>query len=162
MSSNKKVKNELIRRYGNRCFIERLGIRNTKGKKYKGCNQYKRMKQLTYHHIKMKKDGGKATVENGALLSAENHQWFHKQSKEDQAIMNNMFQELKREIDANRIGVEFVEDIDCPFEINCTELWFDKEDLLHVNTKSKKRYVAKQKRKDKIEMQRLRKEWEDR
>ena len=53
------------------------------------------MKQLTYHHIKMKKDGGRATIENGALLSAENHAWFHKQSLEKQSEMNRAFQEYK-------------------------------------------------------------------
>ena len=54
--SNKKVKDALIRLYGNKCFIERLHLRDTKGMKYRGCNQYKKMKQLTYHHIKMKKN----------------------------------------------------------------------------------------------------------
>lgn len=53
------------------------------------------MKQLTYHHILEKSKGGKATVENGALLSAENHEWFNKQSKEEQRRMNDMFQQYK-------------------------------------------------------------------
>ena len=43
----------------------------------------------------MKKYGGRATIENGALLSAENHAWFHKQSPEKQAEMNKAFQEYK-------------------------------------------------------------------
>lgn len=34
-------------------------------------------------------------VENGALLSAENHAWFHKQSIEKQNEMNKAFQEYK-------------------------------------------------------------------
>lgn len=161
MSSNKRAKNELIRRYGNRCFIERLGIRTDKGRRYKGCSQYKRMKMLTFHHIRMKKDGGKATVENGALLSNENHQWFHKQSEQDQAVMNEMFQELKRQIDANRISVEMVDEVDCPFEINCVELWMD-EEKLHTKTLTKQRIIQKQKRKEKTELQRIKKEWEDR
>ena len=53
------------------------------------------MKQLTYHHIVKREHGGRTTVENGALLSAENHQWFNKQSEIKQAIMNDMFQQYK-------------------------------------------------------------------
>lgn len=159
--SNKKVKDALIRLYGNKCFIERLQLRDTKGKKYKGCNQYKKMKMLTYHHIKMKKDGGKATIENGALLSAENHQWFHEQSKQDQARMNSMFQELKKRIDQERLGVEFVEEIDCPFDIDCTEIWIDNNQI-HAKSLNKKQIEERQRRRDIKELQRIRKEWEDR
>lgn len=54
-----------------------------------------RMKQLTYHHIKEKRNGGTATVENGALLSFENHMWFNQQSPEAQKSMNQAFQEYK-------------------------------------------------------------------
>ena len=159
--SNKKVKDALIRLYGNKCFIERLHLRDTKGMKYKGCNQYKKMKQLTYHHIKMKSQGGKATIENGALLSAENHEWFHKQSKQDQEIMNNMFQELKREIDHKRVGVELVEDLDCPFEINCDEIWIE-DNRIHTKTATKKELEERIARKEKKEFQRIRRELEDR
>ena len=160
MSSNKKVKDKLIQRYGNKCFIERLHLRDTKGMKYKGCGQYKRMKQLTYHHILMKKNGGRATIENGALLSNENHQWFHKQSQRDQDRMNKMFQELKREIDENRLQVERVEDIECPFDIRCAII---QEKDGHIEATMKKSYKKeKEKREQKRKLQMIRKEWEDR
>ena len=159
MSSNKKVKNELIRLYGNKCFIERLHLRDTGNIRYRGCSQYKKMKQLTYHHIRMKKDGGKATIENGALLSAENHQWFHKQPKERQEQMNNMFKALKREIDQHRLEVEYVEEIECPFNINCGEILFEDN---QIQALSKYEIKYKQKRKDRREMQKIRKEYEDR
>lgn len=161
MSSNKKVKEALIKRYGNQCFIEKLKLRDTKGMKYKGCKQYKRMKQLTYHHIKMKKDGGKATIENGALLSTENHEWFHKQSESDQRIMNDMFQELKRKIDSQELKVEIVEEIECPLNIGVAEIVCDDNGILFKGlTPSEKK--AKQKAKEKRELQRIRKEFEDR
>lgn len=95
-NSNKRAKEELIRLYGEECFIDKLHLR--KGKKderYKGKGQYKKMKQLTYHHIVKKEHGGRATVENGALLSAENHAWFNKQSLSEQARLNNIFQQYK-------------------------------------------------------------------
>lgn len=100
MSKNKKAKEELIRRYGAECFIEKLHLRNDLGsKRYTGKQQRAKMKQLTYHHIKMRKDGGPATVENGALLSEENHRWFHQQPPEVQQRLNEIFQEYKKQFD---------------------------------------------------------------
>lgn len=150
MSSNKSAKEALIRRYGNKCFIERLHLRDTTGLKYKGCGQYRRMKQLSYHHIVEKSKGGRATIENGALLSTENHEWFHKQSKADQQRMNKMFQELKRKIDYEECRVEEVEEIKCPFEADFLEI------DIRVREKENER------KQEKRELQRLKKEYEDR
>lgn len=105
MSSNKKAKERLIELYGAECFIDKLHLRKDKGRVYKGKKQKEKMKQLTYHHIVEKRNNGKATVENGALLSAENHAWFNKQSPQAQAQMNKMFQDYKKQID---IGVAVV------------------------------------------------------
>ena len=105
MSSNKKAKQRLIELYGAECFIDKLHLRKDKGRIYKGKTQKERMKQLTYHHILEKHNGGKATVENGALLSAENHAWFNKQSQQAQAQMNQIFQEYKRQVN---VGVAVV------------------------------------------------------
>lgn len=128
MSNNKKAKEELIRRYGAECFIEKLKLRkDTEPKRYKGKGQMKRMRQLTYHHIRMKKDGGRATVENGALLSAENHAWFHKQSPQDQAIMNEMFQEYKRQY--QECQIVFVDELELPFEVKTMEFHIDEREL---------------------------------
>ena len=50
--SNKKAKEKLIQLYGAECFIEKLNLRkDTEPRRYKSKGQYKRMKQLTYHHI---------------------------------------------------------------------------------------------------------------
>ena len=95
MSSNKGAKEKLIKLYGAECFIEKLQLRKDTERRYTSKGQRKRMKQLTYHHILEKSKGGKATVENGAILSAENHEWFNKQSKEEQKRMNDMFQQYK-------------------------------------------------------------------
>lgn len=140
MSSNKRAKEELIRRYGAECFIEKLKLRkDTEPRKYKGKGQMKKIKQLTYHHIKMKKDGGRATVENGALLSAENHAWFHKQNPQDQAIMNAMFQEYKKQY--QECEVVFVDKLDLGFEIKAMEFHIDEREQ-----KKEKYNRAKEKR----------------
>ena len=113
--SNKRAKERLIQLYGAECFIEKLHLRNdTEPRRYSSKGQYKRMKQLTYHHIKERQYGGKATVENGALLSAENHEWFNKQSKEAQKQMNELFQEYKHSVECS---VEFVDELDTRFSI---------------------------------------------
>lgn len=150
MSSNKSAKQALIRRYGNQCFIERLHLRDTKGLKYTSCGQLRRMKQLTYHHILEKSKGGRATIENGALLSEENHEWFHRQPKEAQRVMNNMFQELKRQIDYQECNVEFVEEIKCPFEAQ----------FLEIDIRQRER--EKERKEERRELQKIKKEWEDR
>lgn len=113
--SNKQAKEKLIRLYGAECFIEKLHLRkDTEPRRYKSKGQYKRMKQLTYHHIQECQHGGKATVENGALLSAENHAWFNKQSKEVQRQMNELFQKYKQSVECK---VEFVDELDTRFSV---------------------------------------------
>lgn len=128
MSDNKRAKEKLIKLYGAECFIEKLKLRKyTEPKKYKGKGQMKRMKQLTYHHIRMRKDGGRATVENGALLSAENHAWFHKQSSQAQAQMNGIFQEYKKQ-QSQECQVVFVDELEIPFEIRVMEFRIDERE----------------------------------
>ena len=113
--SNKKARKKLIKLYGAECFIEKLHLRkDTELRQYTGKGQYEKMKQLTYHHIREKQHGGKATVENGALLSAENHIWFNEQSKEAQKQMNELFQKYKHSVECK---VEFVEELDTRFTV---------------------------------------------
>ena len=140
MSSNKRAKEELIRIYGAECFIEKLKLRkDVKPTRYKSKGQMKKMKQLTFHHIKMRKDGGRATVENGALLSAENHAWFHQQSSKDQTQMNAMFQEYKKQY--QECEVVFVDDLDLGFEIKAMEFCINEKEQ-----KKEKYNRAKEKR----------------
>ena len=113
--SNKRAKQKLIRLYGAECFIEKLHLReDTEPRRYTSKGQYKRMKQLTYHHIREKSNGGQATIENGALLSAENHIWFNKQSEEAQKQMNELFQKYKQ---SAKCKVEFVDKLDTRFTV---------------------------------------------
>lgn len=141
--SNKKVKEKLIQLYGEECFIEKLHLRIDKEpRRYTGKGQYKRMKQLTYHHIRERRNGGKTTVENGALLSAENHEWFNKQSKKAQKEMNALFQKYKASV---KCEIEFVDEIDTKLSI---------ESAIIIPAELEKGYNrAKEKRKWKREME---------
>ena len=141
MSSNKRAKEELIRIYGAECFIEKLKLRHDKKPRtYTGKSQMQKMKQLTYHHIKMRKYGRKATRENGALLSAENHAWFHQQSPQAQSYMNAMFQEYKRQTD--ECQVVFVDELDLGFEIRPLTFAIDERGQM-LDTKKEKYNRAK-------------------
>ena len=126
MSCNKYAKELLIKRYGAECFIEKLHLRkDDKPRHYKSEGQMMKMKQLTYHHIRRRRDGGKATIENGALLSIENHQWFHQQSPQLQNYMNAIFQEYKRQVDECKV-VE-VEDLKLPFDVKAVDFSIDEK-----------------------------------
>lgn len=103
MSSNRNIKLKMIAKYGEDCWIDKLHLRPAEDtpRKYSSKGQLKRMKQLTFHHIKERSKGGRATEENGALLSAENHEWFNKQPKEVQDKLNQIFQEYKKSFNQN-------------------------------------------------------------
>ena len=116
---NRKAKEALIRLYGPECFIDKLGLRPEKDRKYTGKGQYEKMKMLTYHHIKERCKGGQATVQNGAILSLDNHQWFNKQSKEKQAEMNKAFQEYKK------CAIVIEPELDTGIEVKCMEFSMD-------------------------------------
>ena len=140
--SNKKAKERLIQLYGAECFIEKLHLRVDKEpRRYTSKGQYKRMKQLTYHHIREKRNNGKATVENGALLSAENHAWFNKQSKEAQKKMNELFQKYKQSVECK---VEFVDDLDTRFSIASAIIVLSDLEKEHYNRAKEKRAWQKQ------------------
>lgn len=140
--SNKKAKERLIQLYGEECFIEKLHLRvDTEPRRYKSKGQYKRMKQLTYHHIRERQHGGKATVENGALLSAENHEWFNKQSKEAQRQMNELFQQYKQSVECK---VEFVDDLETHLSVASAIIVPTELEKEHYNRAREKRAWKKQ------------------
>lgn len=135
--SNKRAKEKLIELYGAECFIEKLHLRkDTEPRRYTSKGQKKRMKQLTYHHIREKQHGGKSTVENGALLSAENHAWFNKQSEETQRKMNELFQKYKQSIECK---VEFTDELDTHFSIASAIIVPAKLEKEHYNRAKEKR-----------------------
>ena len=143
MSSNKTAKMKLIERYGKEDFLDRLGVKVfDKPVEYKGKAQKKRMKELSYHHIQKREHGGKATIENGALLRVENHAWFHKQSEEVQRELNKKFQELKKSIDEGReVPVVEVDELDFKYQVRAME--FKVEDRKKFNRTAVKKKTKK-------------------
>lgn len=126
MSSNKRIKDKMIKEFGKKCFIEELHLRKKEDvekdiKRYKSKCQRKMMDMLTYHHIIEKCRDGKATIENGAILRNINHIWFHRLPKEQQAKINKLFQEYKKQF-YEKAEVEMVDTLDTGIELNFVEL----------------------------------------
>ena len=104
--NNRSAKKELERIYGKGCFFERAhiaerieamgGIRTFKifiqEKKFKGKPI---SHQITYHHLKHRSEGGKATVENGANVEEVAHQYLHSLPRDQEEVINNMLREFK-------------------------------------------------------------------
>lgn len=124
MASNKKTREELKKLFGDECWVDKLDLKaRTIFGEYKGksVEQLKEDKKLVYHHIIMKKDGGKNTIANGALMSKENHEWFHKQKQWKQDKMNEYFQQYK----INCILAHF----DDEMAVHATKLQIDYDEL---------------------------------
>lgn len=121
---NQRVRKEMINKYGEKCFIEELHLRDKKDieKEFKlyGKKQRKIMDELTYHHIIERCKGGATTEENGAILRNINHRWFNRLSKEKQAEINRLFQVYKRNYE--KCNIEFVDVLETGIEIAFTDL----------------------------------------
>ena len=128
-SKNTKVKRKLIALYGAECFIDKLYLRppEDKPRRYTSKGELKRMKTLTYHHMKERSKGGPTTIENGAILSVESHEWFNKQPPEVQAELNIRFKEYKE------CKVVYSDHVQTDFEIHATTFEIDER----ANIKSK-------------------------
>ena len=89
MTENKRAKYQLVREYGEQCFL--LG-------------NIEKRNPLTYHHIIPLRDGGKATFYNGALLCLLEHNMFNtieSYNKRYADDLNCGFQEYKRSKEFN-------------------------------------------------------------
>ena len=87
-SKNSKARKKLEKIYGKGCFMERAGIRKITGFK-------KDAYIMTYHHMRHVSEGGKATIENGANLALENHEFLHSLPREEEEKINNEIRRWK-------------------------------------------------------------------
>ena len=116
--SNRGARKELEIRYGKGCMfikgdVEERTKRKLKKtyKKFKEERHYTRKEEraletlMTYHHLKHKSKGGKATVENGAIVNSLAHQYIHSLSRQEEEIINNELRCYKAKID----GIKYIE-----------------------------------------------------
>ena len=148
---NKTVREKLEKIYGKQCMMHK-GL-NIKGYSKSKINYSGRAirEQLTLHHIKPRSKGGATSVENGAVLCRGCHDFLEQASPETRAELNRLLKEYKK------LKLEQVDDIELPFEINTAELSIDKQGKLKL-----KRIREDERKQEKRDMQRLKKEYEDR
>lgn len=112
MSTNKEAKNALERMYGKGCMFKKAGIEQKvealrtiktykkflRETKYTGRKIHLLERNLTYHHLKHRSEGGKATTENGAVIGELPHRYMHSLPRHDEEIINNMLRNYKLQI----------------------------------------------------------------
>lgn len=107
--TNRSAREELERIYGKHCMVHE-GIRKLNPPKPKKCTYKGKSiaQQLTYHHLYPKHLGGKATVENGALVCRSCHDWLEQLTAQNKEVVNNELREYKAKAFNFEIGaIEF-------------------------------------------------------
>ena len=138
MKENKIVREELERIYGNICMMhEGLRIKGYSKSKidYKGKAI---ARQLTLHHIKPRRLGGRTTVENGAVLCRACHDFLEQTTPDNREYLNQLLIKYKE------ARIQEVDDLDTGIEIDIAEI-----EATPKGIKGKKKGVynrAKQKR----------------
>lgn len=130
MSSNKNARSILESIYGKGSMFkkaecekqiekQKLKIKGYKiflhEKRYSTKSLKTKSKQMTYHHLKHRSEGGQTDVENGAILSTLEHEYIHSLPREQEEIINNMIREYKSKAILN-FGILIPEDNDIQLE----------------------------------------------
>lgn len=167
---NKTIRKQLEKDYGKGCMftkahceeqIEKLRTIKTfkkylQEKRYR-TNQIKRLrKQMTLHHLIHRSEGGKTTLENGAVVSELAHAYMHSLPRQHEEIINNMLREYKLNI-AIFYGTGEIE--------KHQEVKIDMSDYIEIEVfdyDAKEKRIPKTRAKLKAEMEDTRQEYVDR
>lgn len=160
MSSNKGARQALIQKFGKICMIEEAGIRKIPLSQRRKLKGYKKSDdQITYHHLRAKRNGGKATEENGALVKGYNHQWLEGLPEEEREAINNRLREFKLNFSGIAItdnGIETVKSGSIPLEFD-----FKDNDTIIIPVFDNQKSDKKKKQKPKTRAQ-IKKETQER
>lgn len=160
MSSNKGARQALIQKFGKICMIEEAGIRKIPLSQRRKLKGYKKSDdQITYHHLRAKRNGGKATEENGALVKGYNHQWLEGLPEEEREAINNRLREFKLNFSGIAItdnGIETVKSGSIPLEFD-----FKDNDTIVIPVFDNQKSDKKKKQKPKTRAQ-IKKETQER
>lgn len=172
MASNKTKREELEKIYGEGSMFQKAKTeeyistlpkikgykRFIKEKHFTSKEINKLVKRMNYHHLDHKADGGPTNLENGAVVNELEHRYIHSLPRNQEEIINNHIRQWK--IDFIALSAETVIDSqEISIDLNTDYI----EIPVHDYTKlTKKQLVDKQRRMEKREMQKLKKEWEER
>lgn len=182
-SDNRRARLALASIFGSGCmfkkshaeeYIEKLGTIKTykrfkEEKHYTGKKSKCLENMMTLHHLKHKSEGGRATIENGAIINELAHRYLHSLPRSQEEIINDYIREWKRQ-NYDRCDIELVEEIEEPYDVEMAEMEVDQEIHFKKLTKkekkreqrAKKKAEEKERRKEQKRWQRLKKELEDR
>lgn len=163
MKSNKRAREQLERQYGKGCMFKKARIEEKIKEKqtiktYRRFLQEKRFtakkvkkyeKMMTLHHLKHCSEGGKTTVENGAVVNALAHMYMHSLPREQEEYINNELRRYKKQSDECKVVL--VDDLETPYTITAIEFAIDEKNKGEYN-----------RAREKAEIKRLSKEYIDR
>lgn len=153
MSSNKAIRQRLEQIYGKGCMFQKAriaariekmgGIKTYKKyieeKHYTGKIIKKLEETMTLHHLHHRFNGGKTTVENGAIVNALAHQYMHSLPRQHEEVINNMLREFK----LNYIAGEEHGSIDLVLGDDYIEIPLEKQTKKKYNRAKEKRNLNK-------------------
>jgi hypothetical protein len=175
MATNKAKREELERIYGKGSMFQESHCEDyiSTLPKIKGYRKYLQEKhftgkdireQLEYHHMQHRSEGGRTTLDNGAVVNRQEHSYMHSLPREQEEIINNHIRQWKidfitmtgsgGEIDHAEVEPEPVQDY-----IEITAKDYYKE---HKTKLTRKQIEERERRREKRELQKLKKEWEER
>lgn len=172
MASNKTKREELEKIYGKGSMFQKAkteeyistlpkikGYKKFVEEKHFTSKEIKALKKrMNYHHLQHKAEGGATSIENGAVIDELEHRYIHSLPRNQEEIINNHIRQWK--LDFITLTTEAV--------IDSEEISIDlNHDFIEIPVKeykglTKKELIQKQRRKEKREMQKLKKEYEER
>lgn len=172
MASNKKRREELEAIYGEGSMFQKAKTEEyiSTLPKIKGYKRFikekhfttkeirKLVKRMNYHHLEHRADGGATSIENGAVVNELEHRYIHSLPRNQEEIINNHIRKWKADfillttekvIDSQEIDIDLSHDyIEIP--------------TYTYHKKNKKQLIAEERKKEKRELQKLKKEYETR
>ena len=159
---NSKARRRLEKIYGKGCMFKKAHIEEQiealqtkriiksykvflKETKYTGKKIRQLERNMTYHHLRHRSEGGKTDVDNGAIVNEMAHRYMHSLPREDEEVINNMLRKFKIQggtLTATEQGIQ-IEDpfgIDLDYELNDEDVI-----TIPVYDNTKEDYIKRQK-----------------
>lgn len=108
-NDNKKARQQLEQQYGKGCMFKKARVAEQleqmpqirsyrsylKSTRFTSKKIRELEKNITFHHLRHRSEGGKATPENGANINELAHRYIHSLPREQEEIANNMLRKFK-------------------------------------------------------------------
>lgn len=143
-NDNKKARQQLEMQFGKGCMFKAARIEDQvealktiktyktflRETRYTGKKIRQLEKNITFHHLRHRSEGGKASADNGANINELAHRYVHSLPREQEEVINNMLRKFKLQggvITPTSQGLDVQ-----PFEIEMDLARLDEEDCLII------------------------------